>query len=539
MEVRFWGTRGAIPTPGPHTVRFGGNTSCVEVRTAEGHIFIFDCGTGARPLGEALMAPPVAPVSASILFSHTHWDHIQGFPFFAPAFEPRNTIAVYGPEGGRRSLHDTLARQMELSYFPVELSQLPATLSYTDLGEGAHTIGGARIVAQYLNHPAVTLGYRVEADGAAVVYACDHEPFGGALWRTDAAPGPLESILHEGDRRHAHFLADADLVIHDAQYTPEEYRWRKSWGHSTFEHVVELARTAGVKRLALTHHDPSHDDAVVAESERRARAAGARRPGRPESPPRRSGDGLPPGPHAHVAVRRGQHARGLRRRRDRLSDQALLEPTAQRPRARVPHARTEALSRARGPLYPLRSYWCLLLSRCPLALRLFLARRLLLPLRLFRPVRFFLSLRLSLALLLFLAPVAAPVLGAPDLRQLVLSDHQPGHRRRFGRLGKLRILRRIRPRRRRKAKEACGGNEAVTPHAHRSLSPHHRHLHQDVGQGPLQGPCQRRIGHSIVSYRSRHGIERQACRNAGKVANCWTRPPVEGPESRPAPVRPP
>src|SRR6266571_4286808 len=215
MEVRFWGTRGSIPTPGSHTVRFGGNTSCVEVRTAEGHIFIFDCGTGARPLGEALMAPPVAPVSASILFSHTHWDHIQGFPFFAPAFEPRNTIAVYGPEGGRRSLHDTLARQMELSYFPVELSQLPATLSYTDLGEG--------------------------------------------------------------DRRHAHCLADADLVIHDAQDAPEEYRWRKSGGHSTFEYVVELACTAGVKRLALTHHDPSHDDAVVAEIERRARAVAERR----------------------------------------------------------------------------------------------------------------------------------------------------------------------------------------------------------------------------------------------------------------------
>src|SRR2546427_276561 len=102
MEVRFWGTRGSIPTPGSHTVRFGGNTSCVEVRTAEGHIFIFDCGTGARPLGEALMAPPVAPVSASLPFSHTHWAHIQGFPFFAPAFEPRNTIAAYGPEGGRR-----------------------------------------------------------------------------------------------------------------------------------------------------------------------------------------------------------------------------------------------------------------------------------------------------------------------------------------------------------------------------------------------------------------------------------------------------
>jgi CheY-like chemotaxis protein/phosphoribosyl 1,2-cyclic phosphodiesterase len=274
MEVRFWGTRGSIPTPGPRTVRFGGNTTCVEVRTRAGHVFIFDCGTGARALGDTLTAR--APVSASILFSHTHWDHIQGFPFFTPAFDSRNTIALYGPRG-ERSLHDTLARQMELSYFPVALSQLPATLSYRDLGEGAHTIGGARIVAQYLNHPAVTLGYRVEADGAAVVYACDHEPFGGALWHSDGAAGRLDSILHEGDRRHARFLADADLVIHDAQYTPEEYRARKNWGHSPFEYVVELACSAGVKRLALTHHDPTHDDAAIAEIERHARAVAERR----------------------------------------------------------------------------------------------------------------------------------------------------------------------------------------------------------------------------------------------------------------------
>ncbi len=272
MQVRFWGTRGSIATPGPQTVRFGGNTSCVEVQSGPGHVFVFDCGTGARLLGDALMADPTKPVSASLLFSHTHWDHIQGFPFFAPAFESQNTIAVYAPEGGRRSLRDTLARQMEHSYFPVDLSQLPATLTYHDLGEGAHRIGGARVVAQYLHHPAVTLGYRVEVDGAAVVYACDHEPFVGALWRKAAAPGRLESILHDGDRRHAQLLADADLVIHDAQYTPEEYATKKNWGHSTFEYVVEVAAAAGVRRLALTHHDPSHDDDFVAEIERRARA---------------------------------------------------------------------------------------------------------------------------------------------------------------------------------------------------------------------------------------------------------------------------
>src|SRR2546425_4641062 len=207
LQVRFGGTRGSLPTPGPRTVRFGGNTVCVEVRTGAGHVFIFDCGTGARPLGDALTAR--APIGASILFSHTHWDHIQGFPFFTPAFDPRNTIALYGPQG-ERPPPQTPAPQMELSYFPVALSQLPATLSFTDLGEGAHTIGRARIVAQYLNHPAVTLGYRLEADGAAVVYACDHEPFGGALWRSDTAAGRIESILHEGDRRHARFLARSE-----------------------------------------------------------------------------------------------------------------------------------------------------------------------------------------------------------------------------------------------------------------------------------------------------------------------------------------
>jgi len=276
MQVRFWGTRGSIATPGPRTVQFGGNTSCVELERASGDVLIFDCGTGARLLGDALTAGQAKPLSACILFSHTHWDHIQGFPFFAPAFEPRNTIAVYAPEGGRRSLRDTLARQMEHSYFPVDLTQLPATLTYHDLGEGAHSIGGARVVARYLHHPAVTLGYRVEVDGAVIVYACDHEPFGAALWRTDAPPGRLDSILHDGDRRHAQFLAGADLLIHDAQYTPEEYAAKKNWGHSTFEYVVELAATAGVRRLALTHHDPGHDDELMVAIEARARALAAR-----------------------------------------------------------------------------------------------------------------------------------------------------------------------------------------------------------------------------------------------------------------------
>jgi len=275
MRVRFWGTRGSIAVPGPGTNHFGGNTSCVELVTDAGGLLIFDCGTGARQLAAALMARGGA-VDANILLGHTHWDHIQGFPFFTPAFVKGNTVAIHGPEGSRGSLHEVLAGQMEFTYFPVDLTQLPAAITYHDLTEGLHAIGGARVAAQYLNHPAMTVGYRVEVDGASIVYLVDHEPFSDELWRAGSAPGRIESMLHEGDRRHARFMADADLVIHDAQYTPEEYPAKKTWGHSTYDYVVQVAAAAGVKRVALTHHDPGHDDDFVADIERRARALAER-----------------------------------------------------------------------------------------------------------------------------------------------------------------------------------------------------------------------------------------------------------------------
>ena len=271
MKVRFWGTRGSIATPGPGTNHFGGNTSCVELTTANGDLLIFDCGTGAHRLAADLMARGKHPINANILLGHTHWDHIQGFPFFSPAFIKGNTAAIYGPEGCRGSLHDVLAGQMEFTYFPVELNQLPATITYHELTEGIHTIGSVRVATQFLNHPAMTVGYRVEADGVAVVYLVDHEPFSDELWRDGAEHEHIESILHEGDRRHAVFMADADLVIHDAQYTPEEYPAKKTWGHSPYNYVVDVASAAGVRRIALTHHDPGHDDDFVADIERKAR----------------------------------------------------------------------------------------------------------------------------------------------------------------------------------------------------------------------------------------------------------------------------
>jgi phosphoribosyl 1,2-cyclic phosphodiesterase len=271
MRVRFWGTRGSIAAPGPATNHFGGNTSCVELTTAAGARLVLDCGTGVRLLGDQLQANS-EPVSATILLTHTHWDHIQGFPFFAPLFVPRNHFAIYGPGGAQRSLRDVLAGQMEDQYFPVKLDQLSAEIRYQDLREGTYEIEGLRVHAQQMHHPSPTLGYRIERNGHSICYLSDHEPYYEGVWRDGATPGRIESIREEGDRRHAEFMQGADIAIHEAQYTPEEYAAKKSWGHSAYPYVVELAAVAGVQRLFLTHHDPSHDDAFVRGIERRARA---------------------------------------------------------------------------------------------------------------------------------------------------------------------------------------------------------------------------------------------------------------------------
>jgi ribonuclease BN (tRNA processing enzyme) len=255
MRVRFFGTRGSIATPGPHTLRYGGNTSCIEVQSSAGTLVILDMGTGATVLGRELTARG-EPSRGHILISHTHWDHIQGIPFFAPLFVPGFQWDIYGPRGLHQGLRQTLAGQMQSTYFPVTLEQLGATIRYRELVEGRLRIGDIEVTCRYLNHPALTLGYRLEADGAAFVYACDHEPHSHAL-----ATG-VGDFLGE-DRRHAEFLAGADLVVHDAQYRAGEYPQKIGWGHSTVEYAYAVARLAKVGQLALTHHDPMRDDAAI------------------------------------------------------------------------------------------------------------------------------------------------------------------------------------------------------------------------------------------------------------------------------------
>ena len=252
MRVRFWGTRGSIATPGPSTVRYGGNTSCVEVVSSRGTTVVLDCGTGARLLGQS---DPRR--SGALLVGHTHWDHIQGIPFFAPLFTPGTHWDVYGPRGLDRTLGQTLAGQMQYAYFPVAVEQLAAEVAFHDLVEGTFEVDDVVVTAQYLHHPALTLGYRLEADGAVLVYACDHEPFDPDL----AAGGDLTTSPQ--DARHLQLLEGADLVVHDAQYVPEEFAGKRGWGHSTYRYAVDAARQAGAAAVALTHHDPLRDDAAL------------------------------------------------------------------------------------------------------------------------------------------------------------------------------------------------------------------------------------------------------------------------------------
>src|SRR2546427_10673355 len=261
VYVRFWGTRGSIAAPGRHTARYGGNTSCVEVRGADGTLVVLDCGTGARGLGLHLGQLPQPP-RLHLFIGHTHWDHIQGFPFFVPAFVPGAELNIYAPLGFQRGLEEAMAGQMEYSYFPVKLRDLRSRIHFTELDEGFFRVGDMLVETQYLNHTAPTIPYRISSGGASIAYATDHEPF----WNASAG-----RYQHPGDQRHIEVMRDVDLIIHDAQYTEEEYPAKKGWGHSTVEYATDVARAVGARRLALFHHDPGHDDATLDRMEALAR----------------------------------------------------------------------------------------------------------------------------------------------------------------------------------------------------------------------------------------------------------------------------
>ncbi len=266
-RIKLWGVRGSLPVPGPATIRYGGNTSCVEVR-ADGEIIVLDAGTGIRALGLALekeLGP--GTIKLTLLITHTHWDHIQGLPFFSPAYNPKNLIRILGYEGARAGLSTILASQMETPFFPVSLRQLPSHLAIEELKEMEFHVGTVNVQAKFANHPGICVGYRLFTSAGSIAYMPDNEPYEPLklqVARKDGIDGDEARNFAGAERaKMVEFFRDCEVAILDAQYTDEEYKKHIGWGHSSLSSVVELALDANVKRLLLFHHDPSHDDDMI------------------------------------------------------------------------------------------------------------------------------------------------------------------------------------------------------------------------------------------------------------------------------------
>jgi phosphoribosyl 1,2-cyclic phosphodiesterase len=252
MLVRFWGVRGSTPTPQSENLRYGGNTSCVEVRV-NGHIYVFDCGTGFRNLGKQLSLEHAAdgknghPINAHIFLSHFHWDHIQGIPFFSPLYNDRESSFIFHSSSRTRGLQQALEEQMADPYFPVNMSEMAAHRQFCTIDEGRTQLEGCTVETKWLNHPQGCLGFRMETQGKTIVYATDNEPG--------------DPVFDKSVRKLAE---GADLLIYDAQYLPEEYAARKQgWGHSHWREAINVVMESGAKELILFHHDPDHTDACI------------------------------------------------------------------------------------------------------------------------------------------------------------------------------------------------------------------------------------------------------------------------------------
>ncbi|MBI2252917.1 MAG: MBL fold metallo-hydrolase [Armatimonadetes bacterium] len=257
MKIKFWGVRGSIPTPGPQTVKYGGNTSCLEIITKQG-LLIIDSGSGIRELGKNLLEKNEA-VKGNILLSHTHWDHIQGFPFFIPAFEKGNEFNIYGPYYVHKKLEDVLAGQMEYRYFPITLDKMHSRINFKDLKEETLEIDDCIITTKFLNHTSPTLGFKIKSDNKTLVYATDNEQC-FVMPPEMINQEELSPYFNEKDWELVEFIKGVDILIHDTQYTQEEYFKKAGWGHSSFIYTLNIAKAAGIKKLILFHHDPEHSD---------------------------------------------------------------------------------------------------------------------------------------------------------------------------------------------------------------------------------------------------------------------------------------
>ena len=255
MRLKFWGTRGSIPTPQPEAMKYGGETPCLEVWTDDDQLIILDGGTGIRRCGLNLMKSRPDITGGSIFLSHLHWDHIQGLPFFPPLYHPKYTFTIYGPIRIDQDLEHRLGKQMSELFFPVTLEQVQDNIRFEGIVEDPVQLGDVKVIPRYLNHPEGVFGYRVEEGDKSIVYAPDVEQ-------------PPNEAISDDIRL---LVQGVDVLVFDSMYTPEEYDSHKGWGHSTWETACEIAIELNVKKLVLFHHEPNHSDDFIDEVVEKAR----------------------------------------------------------------------------------------------------------------------------------------------------------------------------------------------------------------------------------------------------------------------------
>ncbi|MBI2876896.1 MAG: MBL fold metallo-hydrolase [Candidatus Tectomicrobia bacterium] len=260
LSIKFWGVRGSLAAPGPYACRYGGNTSCVEIRLPDGQRLIFDAGSGIRELGHSL-SDGGERLKAHIFITHYHWDHIQGFPFFMPAYHQENQLVILGPKNPQRGIEQIMATLMESVFFPVSFHEMGAEIQCQELVAGGdYPFGEAIVQTALMNHPGSALGYSLLCNGLKIVYISDNELVPRTWQGRDEKPFPYEVDQREAV---AHFVRGADLLIHDAQYTDEDYEDRVGWGHSSWGETLQLAIENEVKNLAFYHFDPDYSDHLL------------------------------------------------------------------------------------------------------------------------------------------------------------------------------------------------------------------------------------------------------------------------------------
>lgn len=264
FKVKFWGVRGSLPCPGPTTAKYGGNTACIQIKLDQNYQIIIDSGTGIRELSASLLSDPEIkkPLKIFLFLTHTHWDHIMGFPFFTPIYIPNAEITIHGPVSFEdEPLDKVIGGQLTYRYFPIRIEELKSKINYVRLKEGSLDLpNGVKVSYKFLNHPIMCLGYKIEYENKILATCYDHEPFANLFEGDPENEEEGKSAALEQNFRVSQFYKNADLLIHDSQYTSTEYKKFVGWGHSTYKYAITQALKGKVKNLALFHHDPNRTD---------------------------------------------------------------------------------------------------------------------------------------------------------------------------------------------------------------------------------------------------------------------------------------